>query len=259
MSEGSNRFDLAGKLALVTGSGRGIGRAIACGFARSGARVVLNARDAERLEATAAELRNEVDGAEIHARAFDVSDVEAVERACEEIVGSYGCPDILVNNAGIQLRAPLTELSVEDWKQVIDVNLTSCFVVGRTFARRMLERGSGKIVNIASVMTAIVRPSIAPYASAKAGLAGLTRTMCAEWAPSGLQVNALAPGYVATDLNAPLVADPEFTGWITGRTPARRWGSVDDLVGPAIWLASSASDYVNGQVIYVDGGMTAVI
>jgi gluconate 5-dehydrogenase len=259
MPDTANRFDLTGKLALVTGSGRGIGRAIARGYAQAGARVVLNARDASRLEATAGELRSEVEGGSFLPMAFDVSDVAAVERACEEIVASYGCPDVLVNNAGIQLRGPLTELAVDDWRQVIDVNLTSCFLVGRTFARHMLERGSGKIVNIASVMTAIVRPSIAPYASAKAGLAGLTRTMCAEWAPAGLQVNALAPGYVATELNASLVADPEFTGWITGRTPARRWGSVEDLVGPAIWLASSASDYVNGQVIYVDGGMTAVI
>jgi gluconate 5-dehydrogenase len=254
-------FDLSGRLALVTGSSRGIGLGIARGYLSAGARVVLNGRDPARLDETAKALRAELGVPEenVQVAAFDVVDESAVERAAEEIIAAYGCPDILVNNAGIQVRGALTELPTEDWRRVVDVNLTSAFVVGRTFARSMLARGSGKIVNICSVQTQLVRPSTAPYAAAKSGLGGLTQSMCAEWAPHGLQVNGLAPGYLDTDLNASLVADPEFSDWITRRTPARRWGQVDDVVGPAIWLASAASDFVNGQVIYVDGGLTAVI
>ncbi|MEV8378757.1 SDR family oxidoreductase [Kribbella sp. NPDC056861] len=254
-------FSLAGRLAVVTGSSRGIGFGIARGYLAAGARVVLNGLDPDRVEAAASKLRTELDlsADALFVAAFDVVDEVAVERAADEIVAAHGCPDILVNNAGIQLRGALTELPTEDWRRVIDVNLTSAFVVGRTFARPMLERGSGKIVNICSVQNALVRPSTAPYAAAKNGLGGLTQSMCAEWAPYGLQINGLAPGYLDTDLNASLVADPEFSSWITQRTPARRWGQVDDIVGPAIWLASSASDFVNGQIIYVDGGLTAVI
>lgn len=254
-------FDLTGRLALITGSSRGIGLAIARGYLSAGARVILNGRDESRLQETAAKLRDELrlpaDGVQVSA--FDVVDEAAVERAADDVLSAHGCPDILVNNAGIQIRGALTELPVEDWRQVVDTNLTSGFVVGRAYARHMLPRGSGKIVNICSVQTQLVRPSTAAYAAAKSGLGGLTQAMCAEWAPHGLQVNGLAPGYIETDLNASLVADPEFDHWITQRTPARRWGQVEDIVGPAIWLASSASDFVNGQVIYVDGGLTAVI
>jgi gluconate 5-dehydrogenase len=253
-------FDLSGRLALVTGSARGIGLAVARGYALAGARVVLNGRDKDRLEAAAAALREEVaDPRRIGVSLFDVTDAEAAERACEEVVAAHGCPDVLVNNAGIQIRGPLTEMPVEDWKRVLDVHLTGGFVVGRTLARHMIPRGSGKIINVCSVQSRLVRPTTAPYAAAKTGLSGLTRSMCAEWAPAGIQVNGLAPGYIDTDLNASLVADPDFTRWITQRTPAGRWGRVEDVVGPAIWLASAASDFVNGQVIYVDGGMTAVI
>ncbi|GAB3837622.1 SDR family oxidoreductase [Kribbella italica] len=254
-------FSLAGRLAVVTGSSRGIGLGIARGYLSVGAKVVLNGRDLHRLEKAAAALRGEpgVAAAAVQVAAFDVVDEAAVVRAAEEIVAAHGCPDILVNNAGIQVRGALTELPAEDWRRVVDVNLTSAFVVGRTFARYMLARGSGKIVNICSVQNQLVRPSTAPYAAAKNGLGGLTQSMCAEWAPRGLQVNGLAPGYLDTDLNASLVTDPEFSSWITKRTPAGRWGQVDDIVGPAIWLASAASDFVNGQIIYVDGGLTAVI
>ena len=259
-------FDLTGRLALVTGSGRGIGRAIARGYALAGARVVLNGRDAARLEATAAELRAEIVSRDprrspddVRLSAFDVTDATAAERACEAIVAAHGCPDILVNNAGIQIRGALTEISFDDWKRVLDANLTGGFIVGRAVARHMLPRGSGKIINVCSVQSQIVRATTGPYAAAKTGFGGLTRAMCAEWAPSGIQVNGLAPGYIETDLNASLVADPDFTRWITQRTPARRWGRVEDVVGPAIWLASAAADFVNGQVIYIDGGMTAVI
>lgn len=247
-------FDLTGRLALVTGSRRGIGRAIAEAYLAAGARVVLNSPDAAQLEAAAAEL-----GDSVLTCAFDVSDSDAAEAALERLVAEHGCPDILVNNAGIQVRGPLTDLPVEDWRRVVDVDLTSAFVVGRTLARGMIARGSGKIVNICSVQTHLVRPTTAPYAAAKTGLAGLTRSMCAEWAGHGIQVNGLAPGYLDTELNASLVADPEFSAWITQRTPAGRWGRPEDVTGPAVWLASSASDFVNGQVVYVDGGLTAVI
>ncbi|MWA02684.1 SDR family oxidoreductase [Actinomadura sp. LD22] len=259
-------FTLAGRLALVTGSGRGIGLAIARGYALAGARVVLNGRDASRLERSAAALSEEIvahdpgrSAGDVRFSVFDVTDPDAAERACEEIVAAHGCPDILVNNAGVQIRGPLTGMPVDDWKRVLDVHLTGGFTVGRALARHMLPRGSGKIINICSVQSRLVRATTAPYAAAKTGLAGLTRAMCAEWAPSGIQVNGLAPGYIDTDLNASLVADPEFSGWITKRTPGGRWGRVEDVVGPAIWLASPAADFVNGQVIYVDGGMTAVI
>jgi gluconate 5-dehydrogenase len=247
-------FDLTGRLALVTGSRRGIGRAIAEAYLAAGARVVLNSPDAGQLSAAAAEL-----GDGVFTCAFDVSDSDAAEAALERLVAEHGCPDILVNNAGIQVRGPLTDLPVEDWRRVVDVDLTSAFVVGRTLARGMIARGSGKIVNICSVQTHLVRPTTAPYAAAKTGLAGLTRSMCAEWARHGIQVNGLAPGYLDTELNASLVADPEFSEWITKRTPAGRWGRPEDVTGPAVWLASAASDFVNGQVVYVDGGLTAVI
>jgi gluconate 5-dehydrogenase len=254
-------FDLTGRLALVTGSRRGIGRAIAGAYFAAGARVVLNGPDAESLAAAAAQVRDTdpARATDVVTCAFDVADNVAAEVALTRLVDEHGCPDILVNNAGIQVRGPLTELAAADWRRVLDVNLTGAFVAGRTLARGMIARGSGKIINICSVQNNLVRPTTAAYAAAKSGLGGLTRSMCAEWAAHGIQVNGLAPGYVDTELNASLVADPEFSAWITRRTPAGRWGTVEDITGPAVWLASNASDFVNGQVIYVDGGLTAVI
>jgi gluconate 5-dehydrogenase len=255
--------DLRGRRALVTGSTRGIGAAIAAGLARSGATVVLNGRHPDRVASSVAllsdALRAEGSEGDLRGAAFDVTDLDAAVACVAKVEAELGGIDVLVNNAGMQWRSPLIELQLADWERVLSTNLTSCFVLARQVARGMLERGRGKIINVCSVQNSLVRPTTAPYAAAKAGLGSLTRTMCAEWASAGIQANALAPGYVGTELNAALVADPDFSAWVVGRTPARRWCTAEDLVGPALWLASSASDFVNGQVIYVDGGITAVV
>lgn len=166
---------------------------------------------------------------------------------------------IIVNSAGVQHREPLIDLDLQDWERVIQTNLTSTFIVGREAARYMLPRGKGKIINIASVQADLARPTIGPYTASKGGVRNLTRAMAAEWAGSGLQINALAPGYIHTTMTQNLVDDPKFNDWVIGRTPAGRWGTVEDLIGPAVWLAGDGSDFVNGQVIYVDGGMTVVV
>ncbi|WP_199431730.1 SDR family oxidoreductase [Qaidamihabitans albus] len=252
-------FDLSGRVALVTGSSRGIGYDIAAGLARAGASVVLNGRDPARLEKARAGLAGEVPEAGCSAVAFDVTDEPAVTAAVADITARHGGVDILVNNAGFQHRQPMLELDLDDWEAVLRTDLTSAFVVGRAVARGMIERGRGKIVNICSVQAELARPSIAPYTAAKGGLRNLTRAMTAEWARHGLQVNGIAPGYFATELTSALVADPEFSAWVAERTPAGHWGRTEDLVGPAVFLASDAAAFVNGQILFVDGGMTAVV
>jgi gluconate 5-dehydrogenase len=252
-------FDLTGRRALVTGSTRGIGAAIAAGLAGAGATVVLHGRDPARVDQARGQLAAEVPGADVRGCAFDVADEDAILTQARRLDTELGGIDVLVNNAGMQFRSPLTDFPLDAWKQVLSVNLTSCFVLAQELAPGMLARGHGKIINICSLQTQLVRASTSAYAAAKSGLGSLTRTMCAEWAAGGIQANGLAPGYIGTDLNTVLVEDEEFSAWVRGRTPAGRWGNPEDLAGPAVWLASSASDFVNGQVIYVDGGITAVL
>ena len=252
-------FDLTGRIALVTGSSRGIGKVLATALADEGATIVLNGLDAERLQATRVEFAERYGADRIHARAFDVTDATAVAEAVAGIEREVGPLRILVNNAGIQHRVPMLDLDVADWQRVLDTNLTSAFLVGREAARHMIPRGAGKIINICSVQTDLARPTIAPYTAAKGGLRNLTRAMTAEWAASGLQINAIAPGYIHTEMTQNLIDDESFNSWIVGRTPAHRWGTPADLAGPAVWLASDGSDYVNGQVVFIDGGMTVVV
>ncbi len=255
MSGKNPLFDLTGRIALVTGSSQGLGLAIARGLAQAGAAVVLNGRDEKKLAATADALRAE--GVKVYPAAFDVTDGAAGAAAVARAEAEFGVIDILVNNAGIQRRAPLAEMTEEQWRSVIDTNLTSAFLVSRAVAPRMIARGRGKIINICSVMSEVSRPTIANYAAAKGGLKMLTRAMAVEWAKHGLQTNGIAPGYFVTELNQPLVENVDFNKWICGRTPAGRWGQPHELAGAAVFLASTASDFVNGQVLYVDGGLLA--
>lgn len=252
-----NLFDLSGRTALVTGSSRGIGRALAAGLADAGAQMVLHGRDQTALDVAADALR--ATGASVHTAAFDLTDEHAVEDGIDDLTARIGRIDILVNNAGMQSRAPFTEFPTEQWDRLIATNLTSAFLVSRAVTRGMVERGAGKVVNIGSVQSKLGRPGITPYAATKGAIVMLTRGMCADLAPAGIQVNAIAPGYFATELTAALVADEEFSAWVARRTPAGRWGRVDDLIGTAVFLSSAASDFVNGQIVYVDGGMTAVL
>jgi gluconate 5-dehydrogenase len=254
-----DRFDLSGAIALITGSSRGIGCTLAAGLADAGARIVLNGKHNAGLEEAAARFRKQYGADRVYARAFDITEELEVAAAVNWIEDEVGPIRILINNAGIQHRVPLLELDQTNWDQVLRVNLTGAFLVGREVARHMITRGSGKIINIASVQSELARPTIAAYTTAKGGLRNLTRAMTAEWAAAGLQINALAPGYIHTEMTQHLVDDQAFNDWVLNRTPAGRWGSSADLVGPAVWLASDGSDYVNGQVIYVDGGMTVVM
>lgn len=259
MSGSSNAFDLTGNVALVTGSSRGIGKAIAFGLAEAGAVVVLNGRNKEVLDTTRDEFVQRFGADLVHVAGFDVTSPEAAAKGMAALGRSVGPLDILVNNAGVQHRVPMLDLDPNDWDRVLRTNLTSAFLVGREAARQMIPRGRGKIINICSVQTDLARPTIAPYVASKGGLRNLTRAMTAEWAAHGLQINGLAPGYIHTEMTQNLIDDEQFNSWILGRTPAARWGKVEDLVGPAVWLASSASDYVNGQTIFIDGGMSVVV
>jgi gluconate 5-dehydrogenase len=250
-------FDLTGRTALITGSSRGLGRAMAEGLAEAGAAIVLNGADAGRLAEAATAMR--AAGHVVHESRFDVTDEAAVVAAFAKLDAHGVAVDILVNNAGIQFRKPMVELETADWRRVIETNLTSAFILGREAAKRMIPRGHGKVVNIGSLTSDAARATIAPYTTAKGGIKMLTRAMTAEWAAHGIQANAIGPGYMLTEMNTALVNDPAFNAWVVGRTPARRWGKPEELIGTVVFLASAASDYVNGQIIYVDGGMLAVL
>jgi gluconate 5-dehydrogenase len=254
----STLFDLTGKTALVTGSSGGLGLAMARGLADAGARVVLNGRDKTKL--VAATKSFEAAGRHVSTLAFDVADEAAVRAAFERFDADGVAIDILVNNAGNQLRKPMIDLTSEEWRGILDTHLTAAFQVGREAARRMIARGAGgKIINMGSLASEVARATIAPYTAAKGGIKMLTRSMAAEWAKHNIQANAIGPGYIVTEMTEPLVNDAKFDAWVKSRTPSGRWGRPEDLIGVTLFLASAASDYVNGQIVYVDGGLLAVI
>lgn len=250
-------FDLQGRRALVTGSSQGIGLALAYALGKAGATVVLNGRQAEKTEAAAAQLREE--GIAVETSIFDVTVNASVKEAIDGIESALGPIDILVNNAGTQRRAPLEDFPEAQWHELIQTNLNSVFYVSQAVARFMIPRGRGKIINICSVQSELARPSIAPYTATKGAVKMLTKGMCADWAKHGLQINGLGPGYFATELNKPLADNQEFSDWLCKRTPAGRWGKVEELGPTAVFLASAASNFINGQIIYVDGGLTATV
>lgn len=250
-------FSLKGKQALVTGSSQGIGLAIAEGLARAGAKVVLNGRDLKKLTLAKAALDKK--GVVVAAATFDVTDEEEVETAVEYIERERGPIDILFNNAGMQFRTALEDYPLEKWRELMRVNVESAFIVGKTVAKHMIARKSGKIINISSVQSELGRPTIAPYTATKGAIKMLTKGMCADWAKHNIQVNAIGPGYFKTPLNQALVDNPEFSSWLEKRTPAGRWGNVEELVGAAVFLASGASSFINGHILYVDGGITSVL
>jgi gluconate 5-dehydrogenase len=248
---GPQLFDLTGRRALITGSSQGIGLALAQGLAAAGAQVVLNGRDAAKLAAAAAMVPGAL------TLAFNVTDHEGVRAAVDGFEATHGAIDILVNNAGMQHRGPLEDFPADAFERLLQTNVASVFHVGQACARHMIARGRGKIINIASVQSALARPSIAPYTATKGAVANLTKGMATDWARHGLNCNAIAPGYFDTPLNAALVADPAFSAWLERRTPAGRWGRVEELQGACIFLASDAASFVNGHILYVDGGITA--
>ena len=248
-------FDLSAKRALVTGSSQGIGLALARGLAGAGASVILNGRNEDRLAAAADDLRKE--GASVLQSAFDVTQSEAVTAAVDALEEEAGPIDILVNNAGMQFRTVLQDYPDDKWHDLMRTNIDSVFFVGRAVARHMIGRGQGKIINICSVQSELGRPGIAPYAATKGAVKMLTKGMCIDWAGHGIQVNAIGPGYFKTPLNKALVENPEFSAWLENRTPAGRWGDVMELAGAAVFLASDASSFINGHILYVDGGITS--
>ena len=248
-------FDLSGRTALITGSSKGIGLALAAALGSAGARLVLNARDPPRLEAARRGLQ--ASGLRVDAVAFDVTDPDAVEAGIAKIEREIGAIDVRVNNAGMQHRSPFAEFPIDAWRRLSATNIDGVFFVGRAVAQRMLERKRGKIVNICSVQSELGRPNIAPYAATKGAVKMLTKGMAIDLGRHGIQVNGLGPGYFKTELTQSLVADEAFTAWFAARTPAGRWGEVEELGGAVVFLASEASSFVNGHILYVDGGITA--
>lgn len=257
MITGLQRFDLSGKTALITGSSQGIGLTLAHGLAQAGANIIVNGRDEEKLSKAAKTLKKK--GFDVNELAFDVTDHVQVTEAIAKAEAVFSPIDILINNAGMQHRAPLEEFDPVMFDKLLQTNITSVFNVGQVVAKQMISRRAGKIINIASVQTAMARPGIAPYTATKGAVANLTKGMATDWAPHGLQVNAIAPGYFDTPLNAALVQDKEFSAWLAKRTPAGRWGQLEELIGASIFLSSEASSFVNGHTLFVDGGITACL
>lgn len=253
----SQLFSLEGKRVLLTGSARGIGFLLARGLGEAGAEVIVNATTEQGAEQGAAKLREL--GIRAHAKAFDVTQSAQVQQAVDEIEAEWGPIDILVNNAGIQRRRPFLEFPEQDWNDVIAVNQTAVFLVSQTVAKKMVDRQRGKIINIGSMQSELGRDTITPYAASKGAVTMLTRGMCVELARHNIQVNAIAPGYFVTEMTQALADDPAFTGWLTKRTPAARWGKPEELIGAAVFLASGASDFVNGHLLFVDGGMRVAV
>jgi gluconate 5-dehydrogenase len=249
-------FNLAGRRALITGSSAGIGLALAEALGQAGAEVIINGRSASKVANAVQALRGQRLSAE--AAVFDVTDAAAVRNAVEQIEAK-GPIDILINNAGMQIRGVLQDYKESDWHTLMRTNLDSVFHVGQTVARAMIARGRGKIINICSVQSELGRPGIAPYTASKGAVKMLTKGMAIDWGPLGLNVNGIGPGYFKTELNQKLVDDPAFSAWLIGRTPSRRWGDLHDLGGAAVFLASDASRFVNGHILYVDGGVTATL
>lgn len=252
-------FNLSGKVALVTGATHGLGMAIANGLGTAGARLVINGNSSqEKIDKAISAYQSA--GLDASGYRFDVTDESAVEAAVEKIESDVGPIDILVNNAGIIRRVPLLEMPLDEWELVIRTDLTSAFVVSKSVVSRMVKRGGGKVINICSMMSELGRDSVGAYAAAKGGLKMLTRNMATEWARHNIQVNGIGPGYFVTDQTKPMKVDGHpFNDFIVNRTPAGRWGNPDDLQGAAVFLASAASDFVNGQILYVDGGILATI
>jgi gluconate 5-dehydrogenase len=252
-----NRFDLKNKKVLITGSSGGLGYTMAHGLAKEGATVILNGRNKDKLHKAIQLLKQK--SLQVDGYVFDVTDKNQVKESILMITEKYGSIDVLVNNAGIQIRGPLEDFEENDWDLIIKTNLSSAFIVGKHVVRGMIERRSGKIINICSLQSDLARPTIAPYSASKGGLKMLTRAMATEWAKHNIQVNAIGPGYFKTEMTKALYENKEFDAWLCSRTPANRWGNPEELLGSLIFLASEASSYVNGQIIYIDGGMTACV
>ena len=254
MTTGIELFNLKGKRALITGSSQGIGYALAKGLDEAGAEIILNGRNKEKLGKAAKALTPQNN---LYQLSFDVTDQNETDNVVNKFESEIGPIEILINNAGMQHRAPLEDFPPDMFEQLLKTNISSIFNVSQVVARHMIKRGSGKIINVASVQTSLARPGIAPYTATKGAVGNLTKGMATDWAKYGIQCNAIAPGYFDTPLNAALVADKEFTSWLEKRTPTGRWGKVEELVGASIFLSSNASSFVNGHTLYIDGGITA--
>ena len=250
-------FGLRGKTCLITGSGRGIGYTLAKGLAKAGSRVILNDIDQKRLDKAVEDLKGE--GFDAEGILFDVCNEQQVVQQVNNIENNISPIDILVNNAGIQIRGSLEEFSFEDWQRIINVNLTGVFVVSKSVVKGMIQRKKGKIINTCSIQSELARPTIAPYTATKGGVRNLTRGMTTDWAKHNIQINGIAPGYFKTEMTKALYEDEKFDAWLCSRTPANRWGDPSELIGAAVFLASKASDYVNGHLIYVDGGLLSCV